>query len=237
MNFKQLIRLYENEIVFQHPGTDEEKNRDKILKLQQFEKWFKKNEFKLIWNEQAQGYDSNTNINMFHLDLKLNIIPIQFNIIRGNFDCSYNQFKSLEGSPKEVEGYFNCSNNKLILLKGSLKEVEKDFDCSFNNLKSLEGCPEKIGRDFYCEYNNLTSLKGCLKIIKGNFDCSHNNLKSLKECPKEIKGNFNCIFNKLISLEGSPEKVGGNFYCSNNKVKFTEEEVRSRCNVRGKIIT
>jgi len=192
MNFEQLIRLYENEIVFQYPGEDEELARDKVYSIQQFEKWFKKNESKLIWNEQAQGYDSNTDINIFLLNLY--IIPIQFNIVKGNFSCSFNYLILLKGCPKEIKGNFYCHNNKL---------------------KSLKGCPEEI---------------------EGNFDCSHNSLISLEGCPKEVGGHFDCYYNNLISLEGCPKKVGGNFNCSHNQVKFTEEEVRSRCNVRGKII-
>jgi hypothetical protein len=37
-------------------------------------------------------------------------------------------------------------------------------------------------------------------------------------------------------LDGAPEMVNGKFYCSHNKKKFTEEEVRAVCNVKGKVI-
>ena len=50
-----------------------------------------------------------------------------------------------------------------------------------------------------------------------------------------IDGDFSCSNNQLTTLEGAPREVGGNFYCYNNKVKFTEEQVRSVCNVKGKI--
>jgi len=41
--------------------------------------------------------------------------------------------------------------------------------------------------------------------------------------------------NQLTSLVGAPEKVGGSFYCGNNAVKFTEEDVKAVCDVKGKI--
>jgi len=190
MKFTKLI----NNAVFQYLEEDEEKNQDKVLSLKQFEKWFKYHESDLIWNEQAQGYDSNTNINISGLNLS--IIPIQFNIVKGDFDCSYNKLKSLKGCPKKVGGGFYCEYNKLTSLKGC-PEIEKSFDCSNNQLISLEECPEKVGESFYCAYNKLTSLKGCPEEIKGNFNCSNNYLTSLKECPKIIKKRFNCSNNNL----------------------------------------
>lgn len=40
--------------------------------------------------------------------------------INGSFDCSFNNFKSLEGSPK-VKGNFDCVYSNLKTLKGSKK--------------------------------------------------------------------------------------------------------------------
>jgi len=50
-----------------------------------------------------------------------------------------------------------------------------------------------------------------------------------------VKGEFYCTNNSLTSLEGAPEKVEGSFFCSNNTVKFTEEQVRAVCDVKGRI--
>jgi len=121
--------------------------------LESFKKWFKENESNLIWNKQAQGYDSNNNIYLYSLNLS--VIPIQFNIIKGNFSCSWNNIKSLEGSPRKIKGYFDCSNNKLKSLKGSPKEIGENFYCYYNQLTSLKGCSEKVGENFYCNHNNL----------------------------------------------------------------------------------
>ena len=48
-----------------------------------------------------------------------------------------------------------------------------------------------------------------------------------------INGSFYCYDNKLTSLEGSPEIVKGNFTCSRNKKKFTKDEVKKHCKVKG----
>jgi hypothetical protein len=84
----------------------------------------------------------------------------------------------------------------------------------------------------------LTSLPewmGEIDIVNGYFDCSNNLLTSLKGCPKEVKGSFYCSRNKLTSLEGCPKVVKGNFYCYGNPRKFTIEDVRKVCDVKGRI--
>ena len=94
--------------------------------------------------------------------------------------------------------------------------VTGDFYCSGNDLKSLKGAPEKVGEHFSCSYNNLKSLEGA---------------------PEKVGGDFWCHTNDLKSLEGAPKEVSGNFYCSNQKNghKFSKEDVRKVCNVKGKI--
>jgi hypothetical protein len=51
----------------------------------------------------------------------------------------------------------------------------------------------------------------------------------------KVSGDFVCSQNKLQSLEGCPEVVGGDFFCSNNPGKFTKEQVRAVCKVKGTI--
>ena len=87
---------------------------------------------------------------------------------------------------------------------------------------------------------NLTKLPDILKYIKvvgGDFLCSGNNkLTSLEGCPKSVGGSFHCSRNNnLISLQGSPENVGGDFWCRGNKIKFTEQQVRAICDVKGRV--
>ena len=72
--------------------------------------------------------------------------------------------------------------------------------------------------------------------VRGYFSCSNNGLVSLEGCPRTVDSWFACQGNELVSLEGCPEKVDGNFYCQNNRKKFTEEEVKKACRIKGKRI-
>ena len=77
-------------------------------------------------------------------------LPIKFNIVTGDFDCSFNNLITLEGSPKEVNGYFDCSNNKLTSLKYAPRIIRGGFDCSNNDIKTFEYFPNFIKEDFFC---------------------------------------------------------------------------------------
>jgi len=160
-------------------------------------------------------YDSKSNVNIINKHLIENgKLLIKFGRINGDFDCSWSGLTSLEGVPNIVLG---------------------DFDCHENYLTSLEGSPKSVSGSFYCSHNNLISLEGTLKIILGDFNCSFNELESLEGAPKIVKGNFHCFDNNLTSLEGAPNTVGGNFDCESNLHEFTEADVRSVCDVKGKI--
>ncbi len=116
-----------------------------------------------------------------------------------------------------VEGDLDLSRRALYKLP-KFKFIGGDFICYFNSFESLEGAPREVGGDFIC-YSHVGSLKsfnGAPEIIGGDFDCSYNN---------------------LTSLEGAPREVGGDFICKGNKIDFTEEDVRSVCNVGGQVIT
>jgi hypothetical protein len=149
---------------------------------------------------------------------KLIKIPIKFRNVSGNFNCSYNNLTSLEGSPKWVSGNFCCDNNNLSSLKGCPEWVGGSFYCNSNELISLKGCPESVGGYFDCSNNKLTSLEGCTKSVGLDFDCSINNLISLEGGPKLISGDLFSYYNNLTSLEGAPESIRGQLYCKNNPV-------------------
>ena len=146
-----------------------------------------------INDDGSIGVDGYVNINGFDLDE----LPLTFNKVTGNFNCSRNSLTTLKGCPKSIGGNFNCSFNKLTSLEGSPKSVGGIFTCDGNKLTSLEGSPNRIDFDFDCGYNNLTSLEGS---------------------PESVGGNFYCFNNNLTSLEGSPKSIGGNFYCRNNPI-------------------
>jgi hypothetical protein len=58
----------------------------------------------------------------------------------------------------------------------------------------------------------------------------------LEGAPSSVGRDFYCSENRLTSLDGVPKTVGGDFLCFNNPVKFTEEQVRAVCDVKGKIL-
>ena len=135
------------------------------------------------------------------------------------------------------KGDLDLSNMKLTKFPDALRfiDVGGNFDCRRNQLTSLEGAPTSVSGNFYCHNNQLTSLVGSPKSVGGNFTCSDTQLKSLEGAPESVGGNFTCSHNQLTSLEGAPKSIGGDFYCGNNAVKFTEEQIRSFCDVKGKI--
>ena len=83
------------------------------------------------------------------------------------------------------------------------------------------------------QYKSFKELPYKFGRVNDWFDIGYNkNLISLTNCPDKVGGYFSCNkCLKLDSLEGCSEKVGMNFYCGNCKRKFTEEEVRSLCEV------
>ena len=138
-----------------------------------------------------------------------NFKGVRFGVVTGDFDCSFNQLKSLIGAPQKVRGGFYCSYNKLKSLEGAPKEVGGyAFNCCNNQLTSLIGAPQKVGENFLCSKNKLTSLEGAPQKVGGRFDCSCNKLTSFIGGPQEVKRNLRCHNNKLTSLEGAPKKCG-----------------------------
>ena len=139
--------------------------------------------------------------------------------VNANVNLDHNYFKKLPLNFNYISGDFNCSNNNLISLEGSPKEVGGSFYCNINLLTSLEGAPEKVGGNFGSDINKLTSLKGVPKIIHGFFNCSNNKLTSLEGSPEKVGDYFGCSNNKLKTLEGAPKIVGDKFYCYDNELE------------------
>ena len=105
-----------------------------------------------------------------------------------------------------------------------------------DKIASLEGAPKKVGGNFYCSNNNLTSLKGAPKKVGRDFDCYYNKLTSLEGAPREVGRSFDCSLNNMTIIEGAPREVGRGFRCINNSTKFTEDDVKKVCKVKGKIL-
>jgi hypothetical protein len=139
-------------------------------------------------------------------------------------------------SIKEIDEDLDLSGLSLTHLPEYLPDTKGYFDCSDNQLTSLKGCPKNIGNYFYCFANKLTSLKGCPKIIKGVFNCSINKLSSFEGGPEYVEDDFYCSENSDInSLEGIPKQVDGDFLIRNVGKKFTQDEIRAICKVKGKV--
>ena len=119
----------------------------------------------------------------------LDYIPVQFRVVSGYFDCSYNSLISLKGCPTKVGNDFSCFNNNLTSLEHCTTKVGGSFDCSHNKLISLEHCLTKVDGNFYCENNNLTSLEHGPTKVDGSFNCSENIIVS--EIPKGYFGEDN----------------------------------------------
>jgi hypothetical protein len=145
-------------------------------------KWLDKYEIKnyIISDDLTVAVDGD----VFLYDKNIINISIKFNIVIGDFNCSYNRLTSIEGAPEKVGGYFSCSHNKLT---------------------SLQGAPKEVGGGFYCDNNKLINLQGAPKEVGGGFDCSFNKLTSLQGVPEKIDGNFYCYNNLLTTLQGAPK--------------------------------
>lgn len=104
------------------------------LEIRKLCKLYKIHDFKI--NDDG-SIDTKYSVDLSNRDL--DEIPIKFNKVRGYFDCSNNNIKSLKNSPKIIVGNFICDNNNLESFKHSPDIVHGSFQCSNNPLKSLKG--------------------------------------------------------------------------------------------------
>lgn len=105
-----------------------------------------------------KDFSINVNGNVNLSNRNLNIIPIKFNIVCGDFICSDNILTNLKNSPIYLEGNYICSNNKLSTLHGCTSEIEGYFNCSDNNLKVLTYAPTYVKKNVYISDNQLPRL-------------------------------------------------------------------------------
>jgi hypothetical protein len=119
--------------------------------------------------------DVNGKVNLSHKNLK--DFPIQFGLVKNEFDCSYNKLTSLFGAPHTVKSHFKCNNNKLKTLEFGPKIVSGYYECSENQLTSITHTPDTV-HDFYCGTNKLTKLTH-FPNVKGIADFSFNKISEL----------------------------------------------------------
>ena len=115
------------------------KDKDEIIK------WLDSNNIKNYKIDDNNHIDVRGNVDISDSDLKE--IPVQFNIVSGMFNCSYNELTSLKGSP------FKCHS----------------FDCSYNNLTSFEYSPLELFGNLIANNNKINSLKD-FPIIKVEYN-------------------------------------------------------------------
>ncbi len=177
---------------------------------------YKIKNYEIVTNDKY-GWVVDVQNDVFLSNMNLEYIPMKFNIVEGNFDCSRNNLRTLIFAPSKCIN-FDCTETNLISLEGCPSEIEGDFDCGHNALASLENGPVKVGGAYRCAYNRLKSLKGVPRFIKEDFACSSNPLKSLMFGPKSVGWDYIAINCSLVSLEYFPSKVGsGYMYISQNE--------------------
>lgn len=107
----------------------------------------------------------------------LNVLPLSFDTVTGNFECYNNNLTSLKGAPRKVNCAFNCSDNYLTSLKYGPSSVGGSYICSSNQLTSLEYLPSIIYR-LNCSYNDIITPDGFPLTIE-RYNCDHNPIKNI----------------------------------------------------------
>lgn len=168
-------------------------------------------------------------------------------IVKGFYGVENNKLSNLIGSPDEAYELLVSGNPSLTTLEGCTQSLVS-FNASYCNLKNLIGGPTTIlpntiaGSVSYYKVDsnpNLTSLQGAPTKVPRSFSATSCGLENLVGAPEYVGGHFIVSFNPLKSLEGCPKRVEKDFFCkppsSDIKEWFTEEQIRSVCDVGGHV--
>lgn len=159
--------------------------------------------------------DVNQNVNFYNR--KLTELPLNFNIVDGNFTCAVNFLTTLKGSPKKVTGYFNCNNNEgLKSLEHAPVEVGGGFGGGHCGLTSLEHFPQSVGHKILLNNNSIESMKGLPSICHDKLGLKENKISSLEHIPNIIEGGVDLEGNLIRSFDYLPQEVKGtmDFYAN-----------------------
>lgn len=139
------------------------------------EYWLKKNNDAnyIINDDLSVDVDGDVNI----ISKKLDKIPIKYNNIKGNFDCSNNNLSTFDNFPEYVGNYMWCNQNEFISLKGFSTYIGKSLVLDENKLTNLIGLSH-MNIDLVIFDNPLTTLDGL--NIKFNLQNLHINEEILK---------------------------------------------------------
>ena len=141
-----------------------------------------------------------------------------------------------------IEGVFEPASDKdVVNRKEEYNDIQiHDWFDNFTSYDRVTQNPDEsydvIGNVDINEMGLTTKLPIKFNTVSGSFYCIDNQLTSLEGMPEWVGGYFDCSYNQLTSLTGAPKYVGGHFDCSFNINKFTEEDVRAVCDVKGNII-
>lgn len=121
----------------------------------------------IINNDLSINVDGDVNL----VSQKLTYLPLNFNIVNGNFDCYNNKLKSLIGSPNNVLYCYDCSGNSLASTQYMPKRIGEYLNLSYNRLKDIKHIPTDIKGDIYIHNNPIYSLVNIFigKIDKGDY--------------------------------------------------------------------
>lgn len=170
--------------------------------------------------------------------------------IKGNFNCSNNQLRSLEFGPVKVEGNYICSQNYLKSLDFIAEDIKGYIDSTDNfNLKDIQ-CDSNTNFIYYGNKKSPQKLSLKNLIIynypKEKQDDYIKNYDKYISGEKVWEGDIDCAYNyghtifKIDSLEGCPKKIDGSFNCEKNEITSLEDgpnEVKGSYNCNGNKIT
>ncbi|MFA5645872.1 MAG: hypothetical protein WDA18_05920 [Candidatus Ratteibacteria bacterium] len=116
----------------------------------------------------------------------------------------------------------------------SFEEYMQYLINEYQGVKRPDGLYDFPG-DVNISNTDLHIIPHIFGTVKGDFYCFDNELLDLDLSPQNVEGSFICIGCQLTDLKGCPQNVGGDFACYDNQKRFTEKEVRSKCNVGGEV--
>ena len=136
-----------------------------LTNVDDISKWLRKYEIKNFTILKDNSVNVHGDVRLANKLANLLKLPLNFNIVEGDFDIGDNELTSLEGSPKKVTGSFMCHKNEIFSLKGGPKEVGGSFIILHNNITSLEHSPTIVRDDFICSHNPLKELDGINTVL------------------------------------------------------------------------
>ena len=136
-----------------------------LTNVDDISKWLRKYDIKKFTILKDNSVNVHGDVRLANKLANLLKLPLNFNIIEGDFDIGDNELTSLEGSPKKVTGSFMCHKNEIFSLKGGPKEVGGSFIILHNNISSLEYAPTIVRDDFICSHNPLKELSGINTVL------------------------------------------------------------------------